>query len=418
MATVHVVGAGLAGLAAAVELAGRGGRVALHEAAPQAGGRCRSYHDRALGATIDNGNHLLLSGNEAALGYLATIGAADRLIGPAEACYPFLDLVSGERWTVRPNRGRLPLWLACPGRRVPGTRLVDYLAGGRLARAPDHATVAERLAPAGRLWRRFWDPLATAILNTPPERASARLLWAALRESFAKGGAGCRPLIARHSLADSLVDPALAWLRARGAEIAFGARLRAIEGAAGRIDRLRFAERTVELAPGDRAILALPPGPAAGLLPGLAVPQAHHAIVNGHLRLPRPAALPDGAVLLGLVGGTAQWLFLRGAIASLTVSAADALAELPAEAIAARLWWDTAQALGLPAAPLPPWRIVKEKRATFAQTPAELARRPAAATAWRNLWLAGDWTATGLPATIEGAIRSGRHAARLALAVA
>lgn len=107
-------------------------------------------------------------------------------------------------------------------------------------------------------------------------------------------------------------------------------------------------------------------------------------------------------MVLGLIGGTAEWLFLRGELASLTVSAADALADEPAEAIATRFWADTARALDLPAEPEPPCRIVKERRATFAQTPDEVARRPGAATRWPNLFLAGDWTATGLPATIEG----------------
>jgi uncharacterized protein with NAD-binding domain and iron-sulfur cluster len=97
------------------------------------------------------------------------------------------------------------------------------------------------------------------------------------------------------------------------------------------------------------------------------------------------------------------------------VSAADTLADEPSETVAARLWADTAAALGLPAKPQPPARIVKERRATFAQTPEQIARRPPAATPWANLFLAGDWTATGLPATIEGAIRSGNVAADLAV---
>jgi uncharacterized protein with NAD-binding domain and iron-sulfur cluster len=121
-------------------------------------------------------------------------------------------------------------------------------------------------------------------------------------------------------------------------------------------------------------------------------------------------------VLTGLVGGTAQWLFVRDDLVSLTVSAADALAEEPADAIAARLWADTARVLDLPASPQAPGRIVKERRATFAQTPAAAAVRPAARTRWSNLLLAGDWTATGLPATIEGAIRSGHTAAELCAA--
>ena len=107
-------------------------------------------------------------------------------------------------------------------------------------------------------------------------------------------------------------------------------------------------------------------------------------------------------------------MFRKSGILSVTVSAADRLVDVSAEALAALLWRDVARAYDLGNAALPPWRIVKEKRATFAATPAELRRRPPAQTRWRNLFLAGDWTATGLPATIEGAIRSGETAGRLA----
>jgi uncharacterized protein with NAD-binding domain and iron-sulfur cluster len=103
-------------------------------------------------------------------------------------------------------------------------------------------------------------------------------------------------------------------------------------------------------------------------------------------------------------------------VLSVTVSAAERLVDLPAETLAPRLWRDAARAYDLPEAPMPPARIVKEKRATFAATPAQLRRRPPAHGRWRNLFLAGDWVATGLPATIEGAIRSGHAAAHLLLA--
>ena len=415
MAAVHVVGAGLAGLAAAVRLAERGQRVTLHEAAQHAGGRCRSFFDRTLGRVIDNGNHLLVSGNRSALAYLDAIGASESLIGPEDATFPFFDLATGERWTVRPSRGPLPFWVMLPSRRVPGTRVGDYLAARRLWRADDRQTLADCLRTDDALWRRFWSPLATAVLNTPPKTGSAKLLWAALRESFAQGAAGCRPLIARTSLAESLVDPALKFLRHRGADIEFGQRLRFICLDDHRANSLDFGQRRIELAPGDRAILALPPGQATTLLPGIAAPQESHAIVNGHFRLPAPVRLPGNAVLLGLLGGTAEWLFVRDNLVSLTVSAADRLADETNKIITDRLWADTAVALELPENPQPPARIVKERRATFAQTPEQAARRPPAATRWSNLLLAGDWTATGLPATIEGAIRSGNVAAELAL---
>ena len=105
--TVHIVGAGLAGLSAALKLSARGRSVVVHEATAFAGGRCRSYHDASVGMTIDNGNHLLLSGNRAALDYLRSIGAEHRLVGPPAAEFSFVDLASGERWTLRFNDGRL-----------------------------------------------------------------------------------------------------------------------------------------------------------------------------------------------------------------------------------------------------------------------------------------------------------------------
>ena len=112
-----------------------------------------------------------------------------------------------------------------------------------------------------------------------------------------------------------------------------------------------------------------------------------------------------------MIGGTAHWVFVRDDVVSVTVSGAGALAGQPAADLASLLWSDVTRALGLPVGPVPPVRVVKEKRATFIQTPANQHRRPPPATRWPNLFLAGDWTATGLPATIEGAIRSGFAAA-------
>src|SRR5208337_3804631 len=130
--TTHIIGAGLAGLSAAVRLVERGRKVALYEAAGQAGGRCRSYYDAGFGAVIDNGNHLLLSGNDAAMRYLNLIGGAGKLQGPDAAEFAFADLGTGDRWRLSIGSGLWPSWLFDPARRVPGTKPSDYLPAVRL----------------------------------------------------------------------------------------------------------------------------------------------------------------------------------------------------------------------------------------------------------------------------------------------
>jgi squalene-associated FAD-dependent desaturase len=411
-ATVHIVGAGIAGLAAAVELAGAGAAVVVHEGAGHAGGRCRSFHDESLGGLIDNGNHLLLSGNRAAVAYLERIGARTSM-HEAEAVFPFLDLRDGACWEIRPSTGPFPRWAFDPKTRAPGTGPLDYLRGLALAFAGKKLTVAEALGLAkgspGR--EMFWDPLTIAVLNADADEVAAALLWAVLRETVGQGARACRPLIARRGLGPSLIDPALAYLAARGAKVCYNARLRAIERAGERAQALHFADGVVEVREGDSIVVALPHGLIGEYLPGIPTPEGARAIVNAHFRIPAQAGVPR---LLGLVGGTAQWIFVRESVASVTVSAADTLADEEAGVIAERVWADVRRALDLAPA-LPPHRIVKEKRATFAQTPANLAHRAKTRTSWRNLFLAGDWTDTGLPATLEGAIRSGVAAAWAAL---
>jgi len=407
---VHVIGAGLAGLAAAVRLAGRGSHAVLvHEAAGQAGGRCRSYPDPALDMVIDNGNHLLLSANRAALEYLGTIGAQDRLVGPSGAEFSFRDLASGEGWTLRINPGRIPWWMLDPRRRVPGTRARDYLAFARLMWASPGRTVCELIDCTGPLYRRFARPLWVAALNTDPKEASARLAGAIVGETLGAGGSACRPLIARDGLGPAFVDPALRFLQERGVRVRLGHRLRTLQLSGGAVTQLDFGEDQIAVGERDRVILAVPPVVATALIPGLSAPTEFRAIVNAHFRTDPPAGL---APFIGIVNATSEWLFSLPGRLSVTISAADHLLEVPREQLADTVWAEVATVTGLPKT-LPPWQIVRERRATFAATPAQDAKRPAPITAWSNLLLAGDWTSTGLPATIEGAIRSGNRAADL-----
>jgi len=406
---IHIIGAGMAGLAAAVRLKEAGADIVIHEATAQAGGRCRSYYDATLGITIDNGNHVILSGNHAALDYLQLIGGRDRLRSPESAVFPFVDLASNERWSLRPNDGRLPWWVFAADRRVPGTRAREYFGAAPLMWAGPEKTIADVMSCSGLLYERLWRPLLLAALNTDPAEASARLAAATMRETLAAGGRACRPLIAVEGLSSAFVDPAIRYLEAQGISIQYGRRLRTLGLEQQQVVALDFGDDTVQLTPGDGVILAVPAWVAATLVPGLQTPSEFRSIVNAHFRIAPPSGL---APMTGVINGTVEWIFAFRDRLSITISGADRLLDTPRETLARSLWQEVSVITGL-ATTLPPWQIIRERRATFAALPGEDAKRPSAVdTALDNLVLAGDWTATGLPATIEGAIRSGNKAAQ------
>ncbi|EHH68288.1 hydroxysqualene dehydroxylase HpnE [Gluconobacter morbifer] len=413
MSHVHIIGGGLAGLSAAVELAAQA-RVTLYEAGRACGGRARSFHDRALDTRIDNGNHLLLSANDLTFRYLDILGSRSTLRGPGIPIFPYYDLSTGEAWTLRLSKGRIPFWALPGGRRVPGMKIRELASMGRFLKAGEDTVVADCLQP-GQLSRRLLEPFAISVLNTDLETGSAKLLGNVIRKSLAKGGMACCPWFPEEGLSESLIDPALAYLDRFHAHVRMGVRVSAIERKDGRAVALETTEGRVELGPEDSVILATPALVAQNLLPEMTVPDAFESIANAHFRLPAPAqvrGMVAQAGFVGLVGGIAEWIFIKGDIISVTVSAANRYAGRENSELLATIWSEIRDALDpvlpapLPAA-MPPARLVWEKRATFAATPAQNRRRPPARTNTVNLALAGDWTDTGLPSTIEGAIQSG-----------
>ncbi|WP_165838913.1 FAD-dependent oxidoreductase [Roseicella frigidaeris] len=403
--TIHVIGAGVAGLAAALALAEAGRSVALHEAAPVAGGRCRALPDGS-----DNGTHALLGANQAALGFLARIGAREGWVEPEPAGLPVLDLRDGRAFRVALS----PLAWGNPALRPPGLSAGALLALARLALPGRDRAVGPAMAAHPEFHRGFVDPLVIAALNTPSGEASARRLGAVLRRLGGRGAT--RLLVARAGLGPDLVAPALAALARRGATIRFGARLRRLESAGGRVVGLDFGEDAVALGPGEAAVLATPPWESQRLLPHLETPAAHAPIVNLHFAHPNPGPVR----FLGLLEALCQWVLVRPAGVSVTVSAGDAAVREEAATLGPRAWAElrrAALAFGLagdwPEAP-PPCRVVKERRATPRHTPGPALRPPRLPLG--NLALAGDWTDPLLPATIEAATRSGEAAARALLA--
>lgn len=421
MRPIVVVGAGWAGLAAAIELSAQGLPVTLLEAAPAAGGRARSV--RHSGRTLDNGQHLLLGAYRDTHALLRRIGvrSADVFARmPLELC--MRDARDGElHLRARELPGRLHLAQALLGAHglTLGERWRWLRAAGRLRQPPGAeltvaAWLAETVQPP-RMRRQLWEPLSLAALNTPADTASAAVFHRVLDDAFANPEQSALYIPSR-ALGRVLPEPAEAVLRERGAELHFGARVRHLAIQDGRVTGLEL--RGGETVRADTIVLACGPRDSARLL----APHAETAdIVErlGQLEMQPIVTVyldygPDvhlDPAMQGLLGGPLQWVFDRGlggepGLIAGVISGPGEHMELDNGMLLQAAETQLGQIIPNPERYRSAW-IVRERHATFAATPAAETLRPSVHTPVHGLWLAGDHLATGLPATLEGAVRSG-----------
>jgi squalene-associated FAD-dependent desaturase len=435
---VAVVGGGWAGCAAAVELAGAGCRVTLFEAARVLGGRARVVE--AHGRRLDNGQHILLGAYGSTMRLLRKVGidpGAVLLNLPLQMRYPE---GSGGMDFVAP-RLPAPLHMAAALLRAKGLAAADKIALARFSTTArwmgwhlhKDCSVSELLArfdQTPRLTRLMWRPLCLAALNTPPERASASVFLAVLRDSLGAARAASDMLLPRQDLGEILPAGAARFLASHGATVHCGAKVTSIARAERqwRVDAAGHALGGAASTLFDAVVLATPPPAAAALLENLPLPAIaaqlsafeYEPITTCYLqfapevRLATPflALLDDPAA-----GHWGQFVFDRGLLDpaqaglwSVVVSAAGDAAALDQAALAQAVSSQLAAVLRRPGLAAPLWtRVITEKRATFACTPG--LPRPPNATGLAGLVLAGDYTASDYPATLETAVRSGAAAA-------
>jgi hydroxysqualene dehydroxylase len=398
---VAIVGAGYAGMAAAVTLVERGVPVTVFESGPVAGGRARRVVSQ--GIELDNGQHILI-------GAYGTLFELMRQVNvPSEALLRLpLELRYAKEFSLRALWAPPPLALLGGLLLARGIPFAERLGAVRFLRALRQArfrldqdctvqALLDAYGQRGRIRRFLWAPLCVSALNTPVEHASAAVFMAVLRDTLAGAEDAADLLLPRVDLSRLFPEPAVAYVQRRGGEV-----------------RLRHAVRSLdELRGFEAVILAVGPYHAKQLLPGLALASEYQPIYTCYLQYPERTRLPFP--MLGMAEGLVQWVFDRGLLTgergrfACVISAQGTHQQLSLEALCAQCHRELAAVL--PGLPLPLWsRAIAEKRATIACTPA----RPRVPAEVDGAILAGDYTDPEYPPTLEAAVRSGIRAAERA----
>ena len=436
MNPVVVVGGGLSGLAAAVHLTSRGIPVVLLEQRKVPGGRAYSFVDESTGTVIDNGQHVLIAGYTATMDFLGMIGTRDRLTVQRR---PELMFHHPERGFCRFRLPHLPAPLHLLGG-ILTTGLFSAADKLRLIRAGRAlgSFSAEReggmtveawldsLGQSAETKRSFWEPLAVAIMNEHIGVASALVFTRALRTAFLSGPGASALAIPAVGLSDLYVDPARSFIEKHGGRVRCSADVTASLAGGDAVTAVRL--RDGETIACSALILAVPSYRAAGLLPdrlreggflaaAASIPVS--PIVSIHLWFERDFMTCES---LGVIGRRIQWVFNRKKIApgsetktgghvSTVISAAHAFVDTGNDDLARIALEDLRSVFGADMGHAVHAVVIREKRGTFSCTPEVERIRPGPDTPIANLFIAGDWTDTGYPATIEGAIMSGLRCA-------
>jgi len=419
-----VLGGGFAGLTSAVYLSKAGYKVELIEASPKLGGRAYSFKDAETGTEVDNGQHILMGCYKETLAFLEIINSLDKLEFQENLSIYFIK-ENSKLFQLRASKLPYPFSLLSALLNYKAISISDRILMLKFfLKLPfvsdkilEKQTVLQWLESEKQnenIRKAFWDFLSISALNTSPEKASAKAFLDVIKKVFLHGNKSAGIILPKSGLTETYCINSQKYIEARNGIIHLSERAEEIIFKENKIIKIKTGQR--EISDFDFVISSLPLYslnkiiPAGNIFDNPAL--EYSSILTVHLWIKNNDI---EKTFYGLIGSPVHWLFNHGSHLTIVISDADKFMELSGEEIFNICCEELDKYFGIKCEDITNYKVLKDKRATYIPSNKLLGKRPSSETSIKNFFLAGDWIETGLPSTIESAVKSGKMAADMIL---
>lgn len=419
-----IIGGGIAGLTAASILSSKKNQVTLFESSPKLGGRTYSFLDKESNEIIDNGQHILMGCYAHTIDFLKLIGAENNFLYQKNLDISFIS-ENRKRYQLKAYTSIYPFNLLFAIHRYhilsssDKWKLISFLSKLLIVskKSLENLSVYEWLLKENQtenLLKSFWEILCVGALNSNLQNASAKLFYDILIEIFFSGNFASTIILPKYGLSESFINPALSFIKKNGGEINLSTQVKELI-----IENDKIVSVRTELnnySEFDFVITSIPFHALVKIIPDNLINMQseflYSTILNIHLWVKEN---PIQDQFFGFIDSSLHWMFNKGNHINIVISDANKYAEVSNDEMIEMTLTELEKYIGFKRELLINYKIIREKRATFIPNNDILNKRPGSKTKIKNLFLAGDWTDTGLPATIESAAKSGKLAADLVL---
>ena len=307
------------------------------------------------------------------------------------------------------NNGFFPLWIFNKNNRIPNTTWFDYLSILKIFIVKPSHSVEKIFGKSSKIFKYFWEPLTLGIMNTECKSASAFLLGNVIKKSFFRGGKFCKIYQPKVGWNNTIIDPAIMYLKRNNVDVNFKYLLKKVEIKNNLVSKLKFQNNEFSIGKSDEIILCLPPNSVQKIFPELKLPQTFNTILNIHYKYKKDLRKNFDIPIIGILNSKTHWIFIKKNYLSVTISNANDYNNNDSDQIAKIVWTEISESLKIKGEKMPEYKVLREKKATYEQSPSNYKLVRQVNNLPRNLKLAGDWTEKYLPSTIESSILSGKN---------